>query len=130
MSLRRFLFYIDEVCRGHEFRERGEGGLWSPIQKLPCLGSVTLQEFNFVRSEVNRVYLNNRPSGLTVDSFFIETLPLPLNDHSQMLPHLLHPFPNRMGLSCGNQKIIRLLVLENLPDSFHIILRVAPVAIG
>ena len=122
-----------EVLLNHLLYQVVERGAELPSKMLLGLGGVTEEKLNLGGSEVAGVNLHKLAAligGINSDLIDGSGLASPLDGGADNLEGLLDKFTDGVGLSSGEDVVIRLVLLEHAPHALDVVAGVAPITLG
>ena len=116
------------VVLHHKAHQLGKAGLGGVPAQLPlCLAGVAPQVDHVGGAVEIGADLHKHPAGGLVDALFVHALAGKFQLDAGIVEGQLAELPHAMLLAGGNDKILRLVVLQDQPHALDIILGVAPV---
>ena len=122
-----------EVLLNHLLYQVVKRGAELPSDLLLGLGWVTEEKLNLSGSEVAGVNLHKLAAligGINSDLIDGSGLASPLDGGADNLEGLLDKFTDGVGLSSGEDVVIRLILLEHAPHALDVVAGVAPITLG
>src|SRR5271170_3278968 len=115
----------------HHFRdEPAETDAVAPAQLALRLGRIAEQLVDLGRPEVARIDRHQRLVRLVVGPGLLDAVATPYDAPPDMGECGFDEFAYRMGFAGGEHVIVGLRLLQHQPHAFHIVARMAPVALG
>ena len=99
-----------------------------PAKLVPRLRRIAKKIHNVCRTVEIGTNLHKNPSRFLFNAFLVNAFSPPFKLDSGIMKGKCRKFTHGMLLACRYNIIVGLLILQNKPHAFHIILRVAPVA--
>ena len=131
MSLEIQLFHKPHIMLDHDPDEVFEGCLAGvPAEERLGLGGVAQKLFHLGGTEEARVNLHKRLTGSHVDAFLVDAFAFPTQLDADMPECQRAELTHGVVLARGDDEVLGLLLLEDEPHTFHIVLGIAPVAEG
>jgi hypothetical protein len=122
------LFSIGKILCNHFFAHLLGGNLWYPSEFLFGFAGIAEQGLDFGGAEVARVNVNH---GFFIPiGHFVDALTFPAQRHAQGFCCPVNELAHAVLQTGGDNKVIRLFLLQHHPLHAHIVFGVAPVAKG
>lgn len=115
-----------EVFTHHFGDKLLEGGLGSPTEFLFGFGRVTQESFDFSRTEVAWINLDDG-FAVTVIAFFFDALAFPGDGDVEFLGSSIDEVTNAVLHACGNNEVFWMVLLQHEPLHFDVVFGVAPI---